>query len=1156
MGSLKRVVGSKAFKIGVPALIVAAAAAAVIAPLIGGAALLSLHPSGVSSAGSWVTSPTAGQWATYLDTADGQTSYAVSTSENNTCVVDMDDPGAMVGSITSVTIAASVRDFNAVQESYQLGMSDGANQIWGTAAQTPSAWTTVTFTSSTAPDGSSWDWTDVTNLKGTLAHKRYDEGSVTASQTRSPNTTGAAAGFSAVATQQPMWAQVDEYPTNNGDTDYVQGTNATGGNVHFGHSAFSVPSGATSISVHVVYVVRDITTGANNVGAMLRANSTTYTSTTNNPGNIWTTYRQVWTTNPGNGGAAWTVADVNGSSPTPLGGFGIYSTDFSPNILLTQCYCYVEYLTPTWDTDSRLGVSEMMVTVDYQPDVTPPTVSSATYVDKTHVDVSFDETYAPGSANFSYFTLDNGASVTGTSAVSAKVIRLTTSVQSEQATTYTVTVNDGAPSVTDLAGNPVVAPNNTAQFVSPDIQPPRVVSATPVDATHVDISFDETYSPGSASYTYFSIDNGISVTGTSAVSAKVIRLTTSATSQGTLYTVTVASGAPSVTDQTGNAVVAPDNDATYTGPDVTPPKVSGVTQVDSTHVDVSFDETIAAGSVNAAYFSIDNGISVSGAAYQSAKVARVTCSALSAAVFYTVTVNNGAPSVTDLAGNACVAPDNTGSFTGVDVTGPALTSAVTVDVTHVDVNFSEPVAQGSLNYTYFSVDNGLSVTATSAVDADTVRLTTSVQTPGTVYTITVPNGGATVKDLLGNPCVAPNNTTTFSGWGGEDVWVPAGINVSVNATNAGIGFTFANVTAANWLHVVGGGSPSSPPGHAPAGGYYNLTFDGTFTGNVSVSMPYDVKQIVGDESTIQCYKYSGGTWTDVTTGYNPSTSKVTGTSTSFSGWQAFSPITAGDSPHGGYSTASNKCAVCHAIHGAENAANNMNGEALLRSTRAGACDYCHVGGPFTSIYQVYQSNPAKYAADSGFEHSVGAAYTQIQDSNDTTTTNGAWDPANDYTITGGLACVSCHTVHGKNAIGGATPTNILKLNPNPSNSTSVPSGVTAANYDPWFCQDCHTSNYITAHDSTISAGGYDTSSHIMTSSVSASLVSLTATDSSRSDNCRDCHEGASNPASINAGNNYPHYTAGKYFLTDAFNQTGTVKYDAICLRCHASGTIW
>lgn len=266
-----------------------------------------------------------------------------------------------------------------------------------------------------------------------------------------------------------------------------------------------------------------------------------------------------------------------------------------------------------------------------------------------------------------------------------------------------------------------------------------------------------------------------------------------------------------------------------------------------------------------------------------------------------------------------------------------------------------------------------------------------------------------------------------------------------------------------------------------------------------------------------------------------------------SGWYT-TPNPSGVSVHSGYQSGSQKCVVCHAIHGAENAANSLNGEKLLRSTVAGSCDYCHVGGPFSAT-QVYQSNVVKYGQDTGYEHSIGAAFTQILDSNDATTANAAFNPATDYTITGGLKCTSCHSVHGVNTIlNGGANADILKINPNPSNATSAPANTNMVTQDFWWCGDCHTSNFVTTHDAP--TGGFDTFSHIMTSSIVATMAS------SASDQCRDCHSGASVIASRSAGNNYPHYTAGKYFLKDAFNQTGTVRYDSVCIDCHPSGTIW
>ena len=57
------------------------------------------------------------------------------------------------------------------------------------------------------------------------------------------------------------------------------------------------------------------------------------------------------------------------------------------------------------------------------------------------------------------------------------------------------------------------------------------------------------------------------------------------------------------------------------------------------------------------------------------------------------------------------------------------------------------------------------------------------------------------------------------------------------------------------------------------------------------------------------------------------------------------------SPHSGYSTTTGKCKVCHAVHGAGSTdvtGTTLNAtEVLLRSTKANACEFCHLtGGTF------------------------------------------------------------------------------------------------------------------------------------------------------------------------------------------------------------------
>ncbi|RYD22127.1 MAG: tandem-95 repeat protein, partial [Verrucomicrobiaceae bacterium] len=95
-------------------------------------------------------------------------------------------------------------------------------------------------------------------------------------------------------------------------------------------------------------------------------------------------------------------------------------------------------------------------------------------------------------------------------------------------------------------------------------------------------------------------------------------------------------------------------------------------------------------------------------------------------------------------------------------TPPAITrTGPPVDLTHLTVRFSKPLADTAANVANYSLNGGLTVSAAS-LDAATKRivtLTTSAQTPGTVYTLAVSN----VKDRTAQQnTIAPGSTVAFS----------------------------------------------------------------------------------------------------------------------------------------------------------------------------------------------------------------------------------------------------------------------------------------------------------------------------------------------------------------------------------------------------------
>jgi len=99
---------------------------------------------------------------------------------------------------------------------------------------------------------------------------------------------------------------------------------------------------------------------------------------------------------------------------------------------------------------------------------------------------------------------------------------------------------------------------------------------------------------------------------------------------------------------------------------------------------------------------------------------------------------------------------------GVQASAPQIKLAVgSATLTSVTVFFTRPLAAASVASTNFTLSGGVTVnTATpDANDARIVLLTTTAQTQGTVYTLTVNN----VTDVSGTPILA-SSTATFTAW--------------------------------------------------------------------------------------------------------------------------------------------------------------------------------------------------------------------------------------------------------------------------------------------------------------------------------------------------------------------------------------------------------
>lgn len=123
-----------------------------------------------------------------------------------------------------------------------------------------------------------------------------------------------------------------------------------------------------------------------------------------------------------------------------------------------------------------------------------------------------------------------------------------------------------------------------------------------------------------------------------------------------------------------------------------------------------------------------------------------------------------------------------------------------------------------------------------------------------------------------------------------------------------------------------------------------------------------------------------------------------------------------NTPHAGFSTASNRCKTCHAVHGARDVSYRL----LRDASRTQECNYCHMGPAGASALRLYALDDLGYSVQG--EHTLGS--TLVPDSNIQGGTNGNGNlpdrggPYDPDTNKQGLYCYSCHSVHGANIVRG------------------------------------------------------------------------------------------------------------------------------------------
>ena len=455
-------------------------------------------------------------------------------------------------------------------------------------------------------------------------------------------------------------------------------------------------------------------------------------------------------------------------------------------------------------------------------DTDKPQLVSAVALDNTTVKVTFNEP-VENIENVANYTIEGlsvlkaeyGYDVNGN--LDKTIVILTTSSQTS-GTIYKLVVTG----VTDIEGNVIDADHDEFQFggLPADTTKPRLVSAVAITNTKVDVTFDEDMDKESVeNIANYSIEGLTILKAEQKNDKKVVRLTTSSQTSGTIYKLVVSG----VKDKYGN-VIDSDNDEFQFGglaPDTTAPRLLSAVALSNTSVVVTFDEAMDKASVeNIANYSIE-GLTILKAEQDkdNAAIVKLTTSAQTAGTIYKLIVAN----VTDESGNKIDSDYDEFQFGGLDAdtTKPALVSATALSNTSVRVVFSEPMdetlAKQPYRY-YFGSELGYATKvekATSPNDGTTWIVTTKAQAQK-VYKLTVSG----VTDLSGNVIDPDRDEVEFAGTAVGDTTPPKVVGATA-VDNKTIIVTFDEpvngVDKSDFVFSVSSGTETQPDGKKLAG---------------------------------------------------------------------------------------------------------------------------------------------------------------------------------------------------------------------------------------------------------------------------------------------------------------------------------------------------
>ncbi len=614
-----------------------------------------------------------------------------------------------------------------------------------------------------------------------------------------------------------------------------------------------------------------------------------------------------------------------------------------------------------------------------------------------------------------------------------------------------------------------VLTNSSTTTITPvtiDNTGPAVVAAVAIAATNVDVLFGEDLASGSVLPAYFTI-SGLTVSAATLLGDnRTVRLTTSAQTVSSSYTVSVKLTTPSVTDAAGNLPQAPGASG-FLGYnpalDVTPPvQLTGLTAFSGHGLNrLSWDASIApdlAGynvyrdtSAGGAFATKVNGPLIATTTYDD-----TTYGAEGVVYYYKVTAVDASSneSVKSAVANTSMVLVNgsvgagggtllaTNGKARLVVPAGALPGATAIGITELTTTPSSPpkvFVTPSYNSTPAAqlFTSPVQITlkyVPGAVDESTIKL---LYFNGTAWVQV--EGGSTVNQAADTVTGTVSHFTEFAA-------------ASLDATAP----TVSTVTPANLATGV------------PVNGFVTIVFgeemDPSTLTNDKVQIrigatPISAETVVLSSDRTRVYVYPDAMM-DISTVY---TVWISGAVTDLAGnplgsasTTTFTTAATGITAHGGYTTAKNLCRNCHSVHGAAVQASNLGGKLFPAATEKQVCYACHDGtgssynvkttdnvSPFSWDFgEAVIGTSTKIVGSSGSYHPVPASLTHTWVSGATTNTGAV------------MRCSNCHNAHARTGTGQRFLA-VKKLDPSYSGAY-----VNVTGND--FCWTCHNTTAATS----------------------------------------------------------------------------------------------